>query len=305
MPHDCSSLRHRVLGGEQRGQRERRPLEPSLAASPLARRGNSSGAQRRAERRRRAPRRHSSSALAVDAARSRTAPGPSPAYCAPPPGNMNTTERRARRGCRWRSPRLGSRASSAAAASARSLRHHGAPVREAACARPAACTRRRRGRASGSAAQVAREVARSPLERARGAARDGEQLRRRATAPTARGAGASSRITWALVPPAPSAVTPARRGAPAALVHGAQLGVHEERAVREVDLRVGRLEVEAGRDLAGAASASTVLMRPATPAASPRWPMFVFTEPMRAEPRARRCCRGTPASAPRPRSGRR
>ena len=65
---------------------------------------------------------------------------------------------------------------------------------------------------------------------------------------TARSGGASSRTTWALVPPMPSELTPARRGAPSGRP-GAQLGVDEERAAREVDPRVGRLEVEARRDL--------------------------------------------------------
>ena len=60
-----------------------------------------------------------------------------------------------------------------------------------------------------------------------------------ATAPEGAAAGASSSTTWALVPPMPNELTPARRGAPP-VRPGAQPVVDEERAAREVDLRVGR-----------------------------------------------------------------
>ena len=73
---------------------------------------------------------------------------------------------------------------------------------------------------------------------------------RRATGPTARRGGASSTIDVGVGAAGAEAgdagdARAARPGLPRA-----QLGVDEERAVREVGLRVGLLEVEAGRDLA-------------------------------------------------------
>ena len=115
------------------------------------------------------------------------------------------------------------------------------------------------GRASSSGCALAGGAARSAagrVQRGRRARREDQQLPAGATAPAGAGAaGASSRTTWALVPPMPNELTPARRGAPSARPR-AQLGVDVERARREVDLRVGRLEVQARRDLPGARSAS-------------------------------------------------
>ncbi len=108
----------------------------------------------------------------------------------------------------------------------------------------------------GMAAQVGGQVGPQGVERGGGVGREHEEL------PGARGAGglgggASSRMTWALVPPTPKELTPARRGAPSGSPVG-ERGVDVERAAREVDLRVGPLEVQAGRDLA-------VLRAPAPP----------------------------------------
>ena len=62
---------------------------------------------------------------------------------------------------------------------------------------------------------------------------------------------------------------------------GLQGGVDEERGLGEVELGAGPREVDAG-GICLCVSAITVLMKPAIPAASPRWPMLAFTEPMRA-----------------------
>ena len=59
--------------------------------------------------------------------------------------------------------------------------------------------------------------------------------------------GASSMTTWALVPPTPKALTPAMRG----VVAGFPIeigGDRVERAVSEIDARVGCLEMEQGGD---------------------------------------------------------
>ncbi len=89
--------------------------------------------------------------------------------------------------------------------------------------------------AASSAVGVLAESTRSSQERAAGAA----------------AAGASSRMTCAFVPPTPNALDagPARAGRRCPL---GETGVHEERGVREIDRRVGALEVEARRNQAGA-----------------------------------------------------
>ena len=144
--------------------------------------------------------------------------------------------------------------------------------------------RRRRPAAARGGARGARARSRGGrVERRRRACRQHQELPRpRRRRPASAGAsstplGASSSTTWALVPPMPNELTPARRGRPARRRPGAQRGVDEEGAAREVDLRIGRRGSAGWAGAAGGRSASAVLMRPATPAAASRWPMLVLT----------------------------
>ena len=66
---------------------------------------------------------------------------------------------------------------------------------------------------------------------------------------TAATRGASSSTTCAFVPPTPNELTPARRGVSDA-GHGCSLAADVERAVREIDARIRRGEMERGRNLA-------------------------------------------------------
>ena len=121
--------------------------------------------------------------------------------------------------------------------------------------------------------------------------------------PTAPAGGASSSTTCALVPPMPNELTPARRGPPFAGPVGAagrsrRTGCPRSRSPGSASRSAG----SAGSRRCS--SASTVLIRPATPAAASRWPMLVLTEPIAQKPAARAGAR-TPGSAPRSRSGRR
>ena len=68
---------------------------------------------------------------------------------------------------------------------------------------------------------------------------------RRGRSPPRRTGGASSSTTWAFVPPAPSELTPARRGSSCSRP-GRQLRVDEEGRAREVELGIRRLEVKRG-----------------------------------------------------------
>jgi hypothetical protein len=102
-------------------------------------------------------------------------------------------------------------------------------------------------------------------------------------------AGGSSRITCALVPPTPSALTPARLG----------LAVHSRRSVVSVNGLPSSWSAGFGSDrlIVGASSPcrsiSATLIRPAIPAQLSRCPTFGFTEPSAHEPA------GTPAKASR------
>src|SRR6516164_5005574 len=101
----------------------------------------------------------------------------------------------------------------------------------------------------------------------------------RSTADEAAGrAGACSTITWALVPPNPNELTPARRF-PAG--HG----------VGSVTMRIGSLSqgtsgLGCRKCRCGGITPRSIdkitLMRPHTPAAHSRWPQLVLTEPTRS-----------------------
>jgi hypothetical protein len=103
----------------------------------------------------------------------------------------------------------------------------------------------------------------------------GEELRPGGGRRRGRG-GASSSTTCALVPPAPNAVTPARRG-PAAS-HGRRAALTKNGLASSASSGLGAAKLMVGGS-SRCRSASTVLIRPAMPAASPRWPTLAFTEP--------------------------
>ena len=64
--------------------------------------------------------------------------------------------------------------------------------------------------------------------------------------------------------------------------------LHDERTGREINLRLRGRENAVSAAIESDVSASTVLIKPAAPAAASRWPIFVFTEPMAQKPERRR-----------------
>ena len=94
----------------------------------------------------------------------------------------------------------------------------------------------------------------------------------------------SSRTAWKLVPPKPNALTPAHAHAARGCRPLAQLGVDPERD-RRPSRRFG---LGCSKCRLGASTLScrlsTVLKRPAAPAAALRWPMLDLTEPSAIEP---------------------
>ena len=96
--------------------------------------------------------------------------------------------------------------------------------------------------------------------------------------PLAGSAGASSRITWALVPPKPNALTPARRGPSwRGQSRSALLTKNGLPAKSICGLGVSKCRL-GGSWLCSIAS--TALSSPAMPAAASRWPTFGLTEPI-------------------------
>lgn len=123
------------------------------------------------------------------------------------------------------------------------------------------------------------------------------------------GVGASSRITWAFVPPIPMECTPARRGRPSSAGQG------RGRVGRTKGLPVtsraglGRVWFTSG-GISPWRSTSTALISPASPAALSRWPIADFVEPSAQKPVRSVCSRnasvraansiGSPLSVPVP-----
>ncbi len=93
-----------------------------------------------------------------------------------------------------------------------------------------------------------------------------------------RAGGASSSTTWALVPPTPSALTPARRGTPAGTCHGRSSVTSVNRPSETGSSGLGSVRCGVGTSVR-LRSMRTVLMSPAIPAQLSRCPMFGFTEP--------------------------
>ena len=85
------------------------------------------------------------------------------------------------------------------------------------------------------------------------------------------------------MPPKPKALTPARRTPSAGHVHGLQFGVDVERRVGEVDIRIGMLAMQAGRQHLVTQSQrrpSAFRLRRPHPL---RCPMFDLTDPSATE----------------------
>ncbi len=112
----------------------------------------------------------------------------------------------------------------------------------------------------------------------------GRTLQARAAPPAAGEAGAgetaggaSSRTTWALVPPKPKELTPARAGPSWSGQGTARVGISYGRVAGSMaGLRFSRLM---WGGMVRCLRLRTVLISPATPAADSVCPMFVLTEP--------------------------
>ncbi|CAM3655202.1 hypothetical protein COSO111634_22085 [Corallococcus soli] len=102
-------------------------------------------------------------------------------------------------------------------------------------------------------------------------------------------AGASSTTTCALVPPTPKELTPARRGSvPSG--HAERFVWTKKGLLPKSIFGLGVWKCSVGGS-SRCFSASTVLSRPATPAAAVRWPKLLFTEPMAQKPVSAVCAR--------------
>ncbi len=95
--------------------------------------------------------------------------------------------------------------------------------------------------------------------------------------------GASSSTTWALVPPTPSALTPARRGTPSGTAQGRSSMASVNGPPVSGSSGLGRVRCGVGTRVRWR-SIRTVLMSPAIPAQLSRCPMLGFTEPTTQPP---------------------
>ncbi len=123
------------------------------------------------------------------------------------------------------------------------------------------------------------EICGGGVERGAGPGGEDEDLRR---------SGASSTMTWALVPPTPKELTPARRGRPLRC-QGRDSVLTKKGLFSKSICGFGFVKCSDGGRMPFS-SASVVLMRPVTPEATSRWPKFVFAEPM-----AQNCFLSVPA----------
>ncbi len=135
--------------------------------------------------------------------------------------------------------------------------------------------------ASGTPPSAVRQRAAVPATARPLAAPNGTSLH---PAPTSSGSlagppGYSSTITWALLPPSPNALTPALRGAPSArLGHSRPSATTWNGPWAKGASGLGRLKCRVGTWVPFRRH-SSVLIRPAMPAAVPMCPMLVFTDP--------------------------
>jgi hypothetical protein len=203
-------------------------------------------------------------------------------YCAPPPGNMKTTSGASPKR-RWVKTRRGSPASSIFAASswvsATSTR------RCSKARRP--CFSVQAMSASGCSGWARRCAARRDDASPRADWLRAERVmswKGQSDGADAATAGASCTTTCALVPPTPKEFTPARRG-PLRRVQSVSLSLTRNGLFSKSMAGFGASKLRLG-GIWPWCSASVVLIRLATPAAVSRWPMLVFTLPMRAKPLA-------------------
>ncbi len=199
-----------------------------------------------------------------------------PTYWVPPPGSRNATFG----GSSGTGGTAGTAARSASTASGtddadtvRRCRSAGRSVRSA----PATSSSRSPGRSSSRSASASACPRKAPEVRA-----DSGRTSRRPSSEGRGGAGAtggaSSRITCALVPPTPKALTAARRGWPGSCGHSSSVvGTRNGPEPKSIS-GFGRSKCRLG-GIRRCSSARTALTSPAIPAAAPRCPMLVLTEP--------------------------
>ena len=275
-----------AVGAPQRGQRQlhahQHRLDPVDPHHRLARGQHLGAAKNRPGRRNRAPARRPP--------RRTPAPRPATADPSPPTANPDPSTRTPCPDPRGTSraattPGAGSPAANArrpATASARS-RAHTAATR----LRPAAVmvdrVRRRRPTAHQHPAPSIHSANRAADERdplgtacpdTTNVVTDGDP----ADPATTTGSGPCSTTTCAFVPPRPNDDTAARRGPLLARPVRRSVGTNSRVGAASI-VRVPLLEVAGSAGSRRAAGDSTVLMKPATPAAASRWPMLVLTAP--------------------------
>src|SRR5690606_10682399 len=90
--------------------------------------------------------------------------------------------------------------------------------------------------------------------------------------------GASSKMAWALVPPIPNELTPARRGW-SVRGHGRGALLTKKGLSAKLICGFGASKCKLG-GICLCLSAKAVLVSPALPAALSKWPTFVLTEPI-------------------------
>ena len=204
-----------------------------------------------------------------------------PACCAPCPGKRKATEAAAASGSLV-TTRAGSTARNASAASAAPRQTSMRRWRKG--CRPtwrvkAVSARRRAVPSASSSGHAARWPARAAVAASRAAGVFADSTSRcagRLGRSPGGIAGASSRITCALVPPMPNELTPARRGSLSAGQGVARVLTKKgPKSIRGF----GRSKWRLGGRIPSR-RASTVLIRPAAPEAASRCPMLVFTDPM-------------------------
>ena len=224
-------------------------------------------------------------------ARSRRASRPMPAYCAPCPGT-GTRPGAAPASCCVRAAARGSRSAATASAVPRTRRRAGAedaprpdcsvnatsPSGSPGCA--SRCAASRSAAASRAVALRAESTSSCTGRSTRRVGGRRRLLEHDVRVGAADAEGADRR--------------PARRGAAPRRPVGAAGRAHDERDSSRSRSRGSALEVQASAASRGARSASTALMRPATPAAASRWPMLRLDRADRAELPAVAARGGTP-----------
>ncbi len=202
-----------------------------------------------------------------------------PAYCAPPPGNRKATGgasaalalRRISPGVIRRSFATASARSAQTRATRFSNRRRPTSRVWATSARLAVLC------CSSQSARSAQRLASAPSVRAERTRSCGP-----AAASVASRTGASSTSRWALVPPRPNELTPARRGA-LPRFHLTGLAATKNGEPSKAMLGLGAVKFRLG-GMTSFSSARTALMRPAAVAPASRWPMLVLTEPRAQKP---------------------